>query len=652
MSFFAGVFGAPNAPAVDVRNNAVQAALGLKTGSRLWQSGEHGLLAHAQSVVTPEDRMECLPALFDGGRQVIVFDGRIDNREELIESLRLSRELPDSQIVSAAIERWGEDACCHLLGDFAFASWDMARRRLLLACDHVAGRVIFYHVRPGRIMFATTMNAIWSMPGVSAALDLHCVARLLLDTALEHGRTPYREIHQLPAACRLTWSPESGVTLSRYWAPDFTTAIRYRRDDDYVDHARELLDTAVRCRMRAIGPLACQLSGGFDSSGVTATAARLASESIATVTAVPGTPVKSSSARTFVDEWEFASAVARMYPNIEAYAVPAAPPEFEDPRHLFQARGMPVRNFTNVSWFEASNQKVRDLGSRVLLAGTSGNMTLSWGGNHRIADLVSAGRLWALQREVFGLSREGIQSPWTTARREILPRMLPVRLRGLRKRMRCNSIPAWQVNSPISKELTLAVDLQVVSEENHNVLGLTHDSSLRLRYLDGQWRRAGNALLRQYLGFERRDPLGDIRLLEFCIAIPSEQYMLDGITRRLARRTLADRVPQQLLRENRKGRQSPEWFYRLNCERERLVGVVERLKRSPLASYALDVDRMNSLLHDWPTDAAAAESKYFPLIRVLARGANVGEYLEWVEAGFPAPESRPTSCQVLAAVGR
>lgn len=647
MSFFAGVLNVPNGRVVDIRHPRLRAALRLDSGARLWHSPEEGILSHSQSIVTREDLWENLPLVFAGGRKVLVFDGRLDNREELIESLYLHQQadgpIPDGAIVSAAIERWGDDACCHLVGDFAIACWDIGRRRLLLASDHTGGRVIFYHATRDGIVFATRMDAIWSLPGISSDVDLQCIARLLLDCTPDAEATPFRTIRLLPAASRLIWSAGDDIKLNRYWTPNFATRIRYVRDEDYVDHARELLDTAVRCRLRAIGPIACQLSGGFDSAGVTATAAKLmAPHSILSVTAVPqpDVPALPGSARAFVDEWEHAGAVARMHPNIEAHVAPAEPPKHVDPRHLFHVRGTPVRNFLNVSWFGAANQKVRELGARVLLAGTSGNLTLSWSGNRRPTDLASSGHLWSLSREIRGLSRRGVRRPWQAIRRDILPQIVSPPLRRAYGWVRGASTPDWGRTSAISSELALAANAEAIAQENIGCIpGLGHDASSRLRHFESNWRRPGNPLLRPYLGFDRRDPLGDIRLVEFCISLPSDQYMLDGVTRRLARRVLADRVPEQLLRENRKGRQNPDWFYRLSCEREQFAESIERLKKSPLASYALDLPRMKNILEDWPADADDAERKLTSLVAVLARGVNTGEFLEWVESGCIPPPS-------------
>jgi asparagine synthase (glutamine-hydrolysing) len=597
----------------------------------------------------PEDRLERLPALFHAGRKVLVWDGRLDNREELISSIRLRGKtdtIPDSAIVGGAIERWGDDACRHLLGDFAFACWDIKERRLILATDHTGNRPILYHANSRRIAFATSVSALLACPDAPREIDLTSLARVLTDAPPVSGSMMFREVRQVPAASYLVWSAK-GIAVSRYWSPDFSRRLRQSRDEDYVDQARDLLDASVRCRLRAAGPIACHLSGGLDSSAVAATAARVAAPApvySVTAAAQEQVPFCPPSSRIFVNEWTHASAVAAMHPNLNAQIAPAAPPADEDPRLLFYFRGMPVRNFMNLSWFGAANQAVRELGARVLLVGTAGNLTLSWNGRRGLADLAASGRLWTLRRELRGLAREGLGRPWDSVRRDILPCIAPAALWRARDRVRGSTAPAWKTTSAISAELAVAANVEAIAgESTGRVQGLNYDSSLRIRYFEDMWLRPGNSLLRQYVGFERWDPLADVRLIEFCLAIPPEQYLRNGVTRRLARRALADRVPAQVLRENRKGRQSPEWFHRLSWGRARLEAVVERLRKSPLANYALDLPRMKAVLDRWPADANTAQSKYGSLVLVLARGANVGEFLEWVENGCVAPPGIPES---------
>ncbi|HYP09841.1 MAG TPA: asparagine synthase-related protein, partial [Bryobacteraceae bacterium] len=483
------------------------------------------------------------------------------------------------------------------------------------------------------------VEAMLAFPGVSCEADLSSIAHLLLDAPPLLGSTGFRDIKLVPAAHILTWSA-AGTTARRYWSPDFGKKIRYQREDEYVEHTRELLDEAVRCRLRTLGPVVCQLSGGFDSSGVTATAARLHEGGpVFSITAVPqtGVPVCPTGGRIFVNEWEHASAVAAMHPNVTAYAAQAAAPTYTDPRILFQFRGMPVRNFLNVSWFGTANQMARDLGAKTLLIGSAGNATLSWKGMEGLPDLIRPRSLWALQREVLWLSRQGVQSPWQTYRRNVLPALLPAKLRGMLAR-RSGSVPAWCRASAISAEFALDSGAIAIAAENTGALaGLGWGDSARLRCFERMWRQPGSSLLRPFYGLERRDPLADTRLVEFCIALPPEQYLLRGVTRRLARRVLADRIPSVVLEEQRVGRQNADWYFRLSHAREQMRASLDRLQRSPLARYALNLGRMRSVLERWPANAADAQACSETLVGVLSRGANIGEFLEWTEDGCPRP---------------
>src|SRR5262249_18099229 len=94
--------------------------------------------------VLPEDAFDRQPLIAGKGRYALVADVRLDNRDDLAEALRLSavqsRSICDAAILLAAIERWDESCLEHLVGDYAFAAWDGARRRLLLARDPLGQR--------------------------------------------------------------------------------------------------------------------------------------------------------------------------------------------------------------------------------------------------------------------------------------------------------------------------------------------------------------------------------------------------------------------------------------------------------------------------------------------------------------------------------
>src|SRR5215831_13928340 len=99
--------------------------------------------------VLPEDAFDRQPLVGGGGRYVLVADLRLDNREELTRLLQIPSEkasrLSDAAILLAAVERWGEQCVERLIGDYAFALWDSARRHVILARDQLGQRPLHYH---------------------------------------------------------------------------------------------------------------------------------------------------------------------------------------------------------------------------------------------------------------------------------------------------------------------------------------------------------------------------------------------------------------------------------------------------------------------------------------------------------------------------
>jgi asparagine synthase (glutamine-hydrolysing) len=141
-------------------------------------------------------------------------------------------------------------------------------------------------------------------------------------------------------------------------------------------------------------------------------------------------------------------------------------------------------------------------------------------------------------------------------------------------------------------------------------------------------RSDGRAVVRALLGIDDRDPLADRNLVEFCLAVPSDQFLRDGVTRRLPRHAMADRLPREVLNNNRLGQQNPEWFARLSVNRSRMMDVLSALQRSPIAGKYLDLPRLSNLLHNWPESPVLDAKSYH---YVLPRALHIGQFLLWFE---------------------
>lgn len=245
-------------------------------GINHWVQGSVGL-AHLQFCTTPEALREQQP-LVSEGNIVVVCDGRVDNRAELLQELQIlapvTSESTDVDLVLSAYLAWGVDCVQHLFGDFAFAVWDQVEQRLFCARDHLGMRPFHYYFDGRRFIFGSEIMSLLQHPDVADELDEETMALYLLGRIGDSERTFYRNIKQIPPGHSLTVTGE-GISKQLYWELKADQPIVLAADEDYVARFHELFDQAVRCRLRSITPVAVTLSGGLDSSSIACTAAKI-----------------------------------------------------------------------------------------------------------------------------------------------------------------------------------------------------------------------------------------------------------------------------------------------------------------------------------------------------------------------------------------
>src|SRR5207253_6313327 len=128
-------------------------------------------------------------------------------------------------------------------------------------------------------------------------------------------------------------------------------------------------------------------------------------------------------------------------------------------------------------------------------------------------------------------------------------------------------------------------------------------------------------------GLDHRDPMADRRLIEFCLSLPTDQFLRDGIQRALARRALADRVPTEVLRSTSRGLQAIDWHETLTRSPGRLSDEIERLAGCGPAVGLLDLPRLRALVDNWPCDGWEQTDTIQAYRSALLRGISVGHFL-------------------------
>ncbi len=215
---------------------------------------------------TSESRLEHQPYVSESGK-VILWDGRLDNRDELIAQLwdNHGAAPTDLAIVGAAFERWGTDSLPKFLGDWALSIWNPRDKELILAVDYMGIRPLFFYERAQRIIWCSHLAPL-ALSGDRFSLCDEYIAGYLAFHP-DENLTPYREIHRVPPG-KFVLVRHGTSTIRTYWS--FNTRLRthYKTDAEYEEHYRYLLRQAVRRRLRTDSPILADLSGGLDSSSM------------------------------------------------------------------------------------------------------------------------------------------------------------------------------------------------------------------------------------------------------------------------------------------------------------------------------------------------------------------------------------------------
>jgi asparagine synthase (glutamine-hydrolysing) len=565
MSGLAGLWNLDGRPADRAIVFAQAATIAHRGGDHLgvWSEGAAGLACHLGRV-TPESAGECQPAV-DSFGPVLLFDGRLDNREELLAELTwegLLSGAPDSGLVLAAWHRWGDGCLTRLQGDFALAVFDPGQQQLILARDPVGCRPLYYWTDRNTLVFASEIKAILAHPDVRTAQNEDLLADFLL---LEHlpfddeGQTFFQGIHAVRPGHRVRVTP--GHTGSQqFWDFDPLTQVRYGTYASYAEHLRELLIAAVRRRLRSAHPVAVATSGGLDSSIVLCIADDLRRAGTVNVSLLPLSYTPDDDVASEENQFIGLLESAR---QLRVQRVPMGGPD--QPDALERAMWYSEWPRLDEGWraqrpmLEAANAQ----GARTLLTGLWSDQFLFVTGY--LADLFMKGAWSEVRRHLDEYTRWFVDADpeyfRARFRRELLVELTPDTFRAWLRPFRTTRARPRNA-SLFSRELTVRVRRQrprtrrlpAASAHARSIYQAVRAQSHRLQFEADEKLAASCAI-------EPLAPFLDREVIAYLMSIPGDVQNRHGVPRALLRDAMRGIVPDAILarrwrNEDRSGAQA------------------------------------------------------------------------------------------------
>ncbi|MEN3328107.1 MAG: hypothetical protein V7638_2914 [Acidobacteriota bacterium] len=518
-----------------------------------------------------ESHLEGQPLVLREG-QMLTWNGRLDNRGELIRQLRANlsytNTITDLAIVMAAYLKWEKDCFSRLVGDFCLALWDQRLRALYLVRDAVGTRALKYHVDSRRIVWSTETAALLALQDRAWEIDEEYIAGAM-SLGPTSELTPYKNILSVKPAHVITVNATGEVRSERYWRLDPSKVITYRTEEQYQEHALEQFSEAIRCRLRSDGPVFAELSGGLDSSAIVCVADQLFKKRDVQA---PGLETVSH----VFDECPTAD--ERRYIRLveEQRQIPGHHIKDEDfrllaplPNDVAIVTPNPV---TLAFGFHSGIRKAMDrAGSRVLLSGLGGDQMFGgvYGAYPEVADLFASGRLFTLHQRLRAWSKAMKRSYVGLLWKDAIMRQFPQRLQAITAG-RAAQLPPWY-NADFSRRMKLPQ--RMVAKELRSFP--THSSRDQARGFLSVVKSISSCWRTEQFGIDVTYAFAHRPLVEFLQAIPLDQLMRPGENRVVMRRMLAGILPDEIAARRTKGNPREVIFRAIARESGRLRSVFD-----------------------------------------------------------------------------
>lgn len=552
--------------------------------------------------ITPESVGEALPYYDEEKQLVIAADCILDNREELVHILQLRKSdrsrLSDSQIILEAYQKWGKETPLHLLGDFAFIIWDEKKKQLFGARDFSGSRTLYFHQNHEQIAFCTTINPLLDLPMVKKSLNEEWLAEFLaipgMNDAVDSESTVYKSVKQIPPSH--SFSVENGeIKLAQYSHITFPSPLILKSSEEYVEAFQDVFERAVHDRIRTHHQVGAFLSGGLDSGSVVSLAARelkRKEKPLYTFSSIPLHDFEDWTPRhRMADEQPFIQSTIDYVGNIKGHYLDCqGQNSFTEIDEWLDIMEMPYKFFENSFWLKGAYEKARQEEVGVLLNGARGNFTVSWGITFDYyAQLLKKMKWVQLYKELFQYSRN-MEVPRSRVMKVVGKKAFPMVRHIFGKEQEESSFSF--INPDFAKKTDVFNKLRAYGMDIDENNALSRDS-IRIQHFQQlfSWNTTGTVDTKLSLnyGLQGRDPTNDLRVIQYCLSVPSKQYAQNGLDRALIRNAMKNYLPDKVrLNQRVRGIQAADIIHRMLPDWKQFVSQLEEMNKDQYIFYFIN----------------------------------------------------------------
>ncbi|MDF1796828.1 MAG: asparagine synthase-related protein [Coxiellaceae bacterium] len=482
---------------------------------------------------------------------MLYLDARIDNRQQLIYELRLSKFASDQDILLAAYEKWQTDCTRHLLGDFAFVLFDKRHQAYLLGRDPIGCRPLFYYHHAGQFAFANNIPTLLSELTETPATNMQWVADNLTHTIIMTtqytDQTYYKNVYRVTPGHSLVIAGDKKRS-NAYWDLNTTSELMLNDDREYIDAFKEQLTRAVYRRVKQADRLGSELSGGLDSSSV----AVIAKQYQPDLHAFSNVPHPDDPEGHKTDERQFSRAVAE-FAHIRHLHETDGTQGCDAERDLRLATewcGMPCEGVFPVVAMP-SYRTAEKAGVHLMLSGFGGDQCVTMQGAGRLKDITRAHR-WAELLAELKYKHKTSASLYTAFMKRWIGECVPG-YQYLRSRHQQDYVEL--ADFALSKSLLDQVELPkrfpllktIRMKKDYNLREWQRQFFIGPDCWHVRVRVECSAVLSSHFGLQYAYPLLDTELLQFVISLPARIKYQQGTARYLIRQAMQGMLPESLL---------------------------------------------------------------------------------------------------------